>query len=53
MGEAAKRDLSPFPESAFITGRTTVANGAWDPPSGASIGEAVASEPYKARMKSS
>ena len=31
--EAAERDLSPFPESALTTGRTTVANGAWDPPS--------------------
>ncbi|MGB3096516.1 MAG: hypothetical protein WBB46_07300, partial [Candidatus Deferrimicrobiaceae bacterium] len=33
--------------------RTTGANGAWDRPSGAQTGEAVASDPYKARMKSS
>jgi hypothetical protein len=35
------------------TGRSEEAPAEGDPPSGASIGEAVASEPYKARMKSS
>jgi hypothetical protein len=41
------------PGGVPVGGRATVANDAWGPPSGASTGEAVASEPYKARMKSS